>query len=92
MRYETEANRVYINREQHFAPVPIDVWEYQIGGYQVCEKWLRDRKDRKLDLHDIRTYCRIVTALKKTIEIQNQIDEIYPAVESETIPWPPVVT
>jgi hypothetical protein len=28
--------------------VPENVWEFHIGGYQVCEKWLKDRKGRTL--------------------------------------------
>ena len=85
LRYDPDAERVYINAEQYFGPVPPEVWEYQVGGYQVCEKWLKDRRERRLELDDIRTYCRIVTALKLTIEIQAEIDEMYPAVEAETI-------
>jgi len=78
---------LYINKIQYSAPVPVEIWEYQIGGYQVCEKWLRERKGRQLNHEDIRTYCRIVTALQKTIEIQGKIDEIYSAVETDTISW-----
>ncbi|MFP4088540.1 MAG: type ISP restriction/modification enzyme, partial [Desulfobacteraceae bacterium] len=63
LRYDQETQRVYINPTQHFTPVPEVVWSYRIGGYQVCDKWLKDRKDRVLELKDIRTYCRMVTAL-----------------------------
>lgn len=64
------------------------VWSYRVGGYQVCDKWLKDRKHRRLDINEVRTYCRIVTALKKTIEIQQEIDELYLAVEDDLITWP----
>ena len=79
--YDAEEQRVYINEEQHFEGVPPEVWEYPIGGYQVCHKWLKDRKDRCLTLEEIKTYCRIVTALSNTIAIQAEIDELYPHVE-----------
>jgi len=81
LRYDPNAQRVYINREQFFEGVPAEVWEYPIGGYQVCHKWLKDRKDRCLSLEEIKTYCRIVTALSKTIAIQADIDKLYPQVE-----------
>lgn len=77
--------RVCINATQCFVPVPKAVWSYQIGGYQVCEKWLKDRRERRLELDDIRAYCRIVTALAGTIEIQQRIDALYPAAESRTV-------
>jgi hypothetical protein len=88
LRYDPAGQQVYINATQHFAPVPESVWTYRIGGYQVCEKWLKDRRDRRLELDDIRTYCRIVTALQKTIDIQTEIDALYPEVEKETLLLP----
>lgn len=77
--------RAYINQEQYFEGVEKEIWEYQIGGYQVSEKWLKDRKGRNLSLEEIKQYCKIITALKKTIEIQKEIDKIFPEVEKETI-------
>jgi len=85
LRYEAEEERVHINAGQYFAPVPEAVWSYQVGGYQVCEKWLKDRQERRLDLDDIRTYCRIVTALGLTIGIQEEIDALYPEVEENVL-------
>ncbi len=85
LRYDADEERVYINAKQYFGPVPESIWSYQVGGYQVCEKWLKDRRDRRLEHDDIRTYCRIVTALGRTIELQDEIDTLYPAVEEETI-------
>jgi len=81
LRYDPTEQRVYINAAQHFAPVAKAVWAYRIGGYQVCEKWLKDRIGRPLELDDIRTYCRIVTALKQTIDIQGEINALYPGIE-----------
>jgi hypothetical protein len=88
LRYDADEQRVFINAAQHFAPVPEAVWTYQIGGYRVCEKWLKDRKDRRLELDDIRNYCRIVTALARTMELQQDIDGLYPEAEKETVPMP----
>ncbi len=72
-----EVGKVWINKEQYFGDVKEEVWQYQIGGYQVCEKWLKDRKGRVLTLDEILTYCKIVTALSKTIELQNEIDKYF---------------
>lgn len=88
LRYDAREERVYINAEQYFAPAPEAVWTYQIGGYQVCEKWLKDRRERRLDLDEIRTYCRIVTALGRTIDLQKEIDALYPEVEEATVRQP----
>lgn len=79
LKYEDE--KVWINKEQYFSGVKEEVWKYQIGGYQVCDKWLKDRKERTLITDEIRTYCKIVTALSKTIVIQSEIDKYYAEAE-----------
>ncbi|MDA8090646.1 MAG: hypothetical protein M0Z61_10585 [Nitrospiraceae bacterium] len=84
-RFDEKSGRVYINNEQYFEGISKEVWLYQIGGYQVCDKWLKDRKGRELSLDDIQTYCRIVTAIQKTIEIQKTIDGIYENIENSLI-------
>jgi len=83
--YEADRDRVYTNKSQYFAPVPIEAWKYPIGGYQVCGKWLKDRRGRQLSLDEIRTYCRIVTALARTMELQEEIDELYSRVEGDLL-------
>ncbi len=82
VRYVEEGGRIYINKIQYFEGVEKEVWEYQIGGYQVLDKWLKSHKGRELTLEDIKHYCRVVTALKKTIEVQMKVDEIYEGVEN----------
>lgn len=39
---------VWINPTQRFEGVPEVVWNFHVGGYQVCEKWLKDRRGRTL--------------------------------------------
>jgi hypothetical protein len=86
VRYEEKGKQVYINDGQHFEGIKKEVWEYQIGGYQVLDKWLKDRE--RLSLDDIKYYCRIAIALEKTIEIQRDIDNIYLDVEKDTVEEP----
>jgi predicted helicase len=97
--YKEDEQRIYINKNKYFegiAPevwnyhigkyfegIAPEVWNYHIGGYQVLRKYLKDRKGRIMN--DAPRYCRIITALSKTIEIQEKIDEIYPEVEKELV-------
>jgi predicted helicase len=81
VRYEEKRKQVCINDSQYFEGIEREVWQYQIGGYQVLDKWLKDRKGRKLSLDDIKDYCRIATALEETIKIQRDIDNIYLDIE-----------
>ena len=80
-RYDNE--KVWINKAQYFEGVKKEVWQYQIGGYQVCDKWLKDRKDIILSLGDIKTYSKIVGALSKTIDLQKEIDKYFIKVEKQ---------
>ena len=72
---QSEQGRVYISKMQYFDGVPSEVWNFHIGGYQVCHKWLKDRKGRTLSFDDVQHYQRIVSALDETIQIMEQIDE-----------------
>jgi hypothetical protein len=71
-----QPGRVYINKTQYFEGVSSEVWNFHIGGYPVCHKWLKDRKERILSYDDIKHYKRIVAALAETILLMEQIDEV----------------
>ena len=79
--HPTYKNRaVHINKKGDcFTGVPEDVWNFHIGGYQVCQKWLKDRKGRTLSDEDIQHYQRIVVALKETIRLMAEIDAAIPS-------------
>ena len=73
---EYKNGNVYINQTQYFANVPIVAWNFYIGGYQPAQKWLKDRKDRKLEFDDILHYQKIIVALSETSRIMGEIDRI----------------
>lgn len=68
--------RVWINAAQYFENVPPEVWEFHVGGYQVCQKWLKDRKGRALSSDDVAHYQYIVAALAETIRLMEKIDKV----------------
>jgi hypothetical protein len=74
--YDPSAQRVWINAKQYFEPVPAEVWDYRVGGYQVCHKWLDDRKGAVLSLDERLTYQKMVTALARTRALQAEIDAV----------------
>ena len=49
-------------------------WQFHIGGYQVCEKWHKDRRGRKLACDDLTDYPKVVVALKEIIRLMKEID------------------
>jgi len=71
-------NTVWLDKTQTtgFQFVHEGVWNFHVGGYQVCEKWLKDRKGRILSKDDIAHYQKIVIALSETIELMGEIDTV----------------
>ena len=74
-----EKGRVYINETQYFQDVPPEAWEFHVGGYQVGEKWLKDRKGRVLTYDDLQHYRKVVLALRETVRLMEEVDAAIPA-------------
>ena len=72
-RVHFEGGRVWINDQQFFGGVPVESWEFFIGGYQPAQKWLKDRKAESLSLEDVRHYQEVIGILHKTHLIMESI-------------------
>lgn len=71
--------KVTINKKgDGFVGVSEAVWNFYVGGYQVCAKWLKDRKGRTLTQEDIVHYQRIIVTLQETMRLMQLIDEAIP--------------
>ena len=75
-RNARERHRATRPGQYGFHGVREEVWEFQVGGYHVCHKWLKDRKGRALSDADIAHYQKIVVALSETITIMDAIDGV----------------
>jgi predicted helicase len=82
--YNESERRVYINKQQYFEGIFPEVWAFKIGGYQVLDKWLKDRKkaNRSLSFDEVLHYQRVVVAMKETMQIMAEIDDVIPG-----FPW-----
>jgi predicted helicase len=69
---------VWVNTLQTcgFRGVSEPVWSFHIGGYQVCEKWLKDRRGRALSKDDIEHYQRVIEAISETIRLMTEVDTV----------------
>ncbi|MDB9523440.1 N-6 DNA methylase [Dolichospermum circinale CS-1225] len=76
VKYHENHQQIWINAEQYFDQVPQQIWNFYIGGYQVCQKWLKDRKGRQLNFDDISHYQNIISIISETINIMENIDQI----------------
>ncbi len=80
-RVKYEDGKVWINDTQYYGGLAENVWKFKVGGYQVCDKWLKDRKGRTLSSDDINYYQQIVVAIHETIRIMAEID-------NSIVKWP----
>lgn len=80
-----ENGKVMINAFCHFEDVTPDVWDFYVGGYQVCKKWIKSRAakggknphpGRVLSGEDILHYRRITLAIRETISLMKQVDGV----------------
>jgi predicted helicase len=64
--YNPKERRVYINKNRYFEGIDPEIWKFQIGGYQVLDKWLKDRKKAKrtLSFNEVLHYQKVVVALQ----------------------------
>ncbi|MBI4646775.1 MAG: N-6 DNA methylase [Bacteroidia bacterium] len=83
INYVENKQCVYINKEKYFDGISSELWNYNIGGYKILEKYLQDRKTRIMDAPEY--YCKIITAINETIILQKKIDLLYEEVENEII-------
>jgi hypothetical protein len=72
-----EKGKVWINKNRYFETVPENIWNFYIGGYQVLDKWLKERKKHEISLSsaDIQHFIKVVNVLDYTINTMQKIDE-----------------
>jgi hypothetical protein len=83
---------VYLNGVAYWRNIPLNVWEYYIGGYQVIKKWLSYREDkilgRALKPEEAREVTNMARRIAAIILLQPKLDENYRKVKAATFDWP----
>lgn len=70
---------ISINDDYRFNDVAEDIWCFNIGGYQVCEKWLKDRKGYRLSNGEIKKFKVIIVVIRETLAVMSEIDKVIDA-------------
>jgi hypothetical protein len=65
---------VQINQAQYFENVPPKVWNYCVGNYCICQRWLKVREGTTLDHQSIQDYQRLVMLISETIDLISNVD------------------
>lgn len=69
IRYENDI--LYLNDNKSIIGIPKDVWQYQIGGHQVLDKWFKEHKGEILTIGSFTHIEEVAGLLSETIAIDN---------------------
>jgi predicted helicase len=73
-RWQNE--RVYMNTTQYFAGISATEWAFTIGGYQVLEKWLKDRQGKPLSYNEMVHYQRVCKVIRETLRLMHETEAV----------------
>jgi len=83
---------VYLNDRAYWRCVPLRVWKYTIGGYQVMKKWLSYRErpllGRDLQSKEARYVGEMARRIAALLLLEPALDANYERVKADTYPWP----
>jgi hypothetical protein len=83
---------IYLNDVAYWRNVPMEVWEYYIGGYQVIKKWLSYREQpllgRPLNKDEAREVTNMARRIAATLLLQPSLDSNYLKCKENAYPWP----
>jgi hypothetical protein len=84
---------VYLNDSAYWSNIPIRVWEYTIGGYQVIKKWLSYREQpllgRPLTKDEVRYVQEKARRIAAILLLEPALNANYEAAKAHTFAWPP---
>lgn len=72
---EKKVGQLFINKTQYFDNVSEEVFNFQIGGYPVLNKYLTERKGMKLHL-ELEHLEMVIKAIDFTIKQMSKIDKL----------------
>ena len=82
---------VYLNEFAWWSNIPLRVWEYTIGGYQVIKKWLSYREKRllarALSKEEVRYVQEMARRIAAILLLEPALDESYRRVKEHAYPW-----
>lgn len=68
---------LHLNAKKRITGIPEAVWNYQIGGYKVLDKWFKEHKGEALTVDSFTHIENVVGLLEETIAIQEWLRDIH---------------
>lgn len=81
-----DRNNISITNTAYFAGVGIDVFEFDLAGYQVCKNWVTagnrsgiQRKGTLLTKEHVDSFRKVLFGIQETLRLRGEIDEVIEA-------------
>jgi hypothetical protein len=82
---------IYLNDVAYWKNMPVRVWDYTIGGYQVIKKWLSYREEtllgRSLKSEEVREVSNMARRIAAILLLETQLDTNYEVIKQATYDW-----
>ncbi|PSF34546.1 DNA methyltransferase [Aphanothece hegewaldii CCALA 016] len=82
---------IYLNDIAYWKNIPIRVWKYTIGGYQVIKKWLSYREEkllgRSLKTEEVKEVSQMTRRIAAIVLLESQLDQNYLEVKKLSYDW-----
>lgn len=83
---------VWLNENAFWSNVPVRVWDYTLGGYQVIKKWLsyreRELLERPLRAEEVREVTAMIRRIAAILLLSPSLDENYQIIQADFHLWP----
>jgi hypothetical protein len=76
IRWEQDA--LWLSDEIRIDGVSAAIWGYEVGGYRLCERWLRGRASAPMTLRMLDEFRGIMAAIRRTLQVVEEIDAALP--------------
>ncbi|PJC32871.1 hypothetical protein CO051_02380 [Candidatus Roizmanbacteria bacterium CG_4_9_14_0_2_um_filter_39_13] len=78
IKYMKNEKQLFINKYAYFEGIKPEVWGFYIGGYQVIDKWLKERKRHAITLSadDLLHVMKVSISINETIKTMQEIDTV----------------
>lgn len=68
--------RIFINKNQFFNSVSLDIWEFKIGGFRPVKKFLDERNGRDLSIDEVEKITAVINSIAFTMTQMKKIDNL----------------
>lgn len=85
INYIEASGELYINENQFFSGVSKEIWEFEVGKNKPVQRWIKNLKDKELDLNQTIEFSKICYAIGLTFDKQKEIDKLYEQIMTNLI-------